>query len=444
MAKIQLADHFTYGKLLRFTVPSIVMMFFSNLLNVVDDGLFVSNFVGKDAFVALNIMSPVFTVYIAIAYMLGAGGNAYISKLLGENKEDKAKSVFSSLIYVSAMATIVVSVVFMFFVKPYCTLMGAEGAVLENCLKYASVALPSAVIMVLSVMMQSLLITAEKPTLAMVLTIISSACNIIFDILLMVIFPLGITGAICATISGPLVTVVVATAYFIFNKTNSLRLVRTKIKVAEIAKISTLGISQLITNLAISIVSMVFNYQLMKYNGNDGVAAYGIIVYLSFVFTGIFAGYSNASTTIISYNQGANNKAEMKNVYKKSLVVIGAISALLPIISYFIAAPFSKVIIGYDETILNMSIFAFRIYGLSFLFAGINVFAGAFFTALDDSVSASTISFIRTMIFQIGTVLIMPLFWDMNGIWFAPVVAEILAFAVAILYLKWKKKKYSY
>lgn len=442
--KIQLSDHFTYKKLLRFTIPSIIMMFFANLFNVIDDGFFVSNFVGKDAFVALNIMSPILTVFMALSYMLGAGGNAYISGLMGQHKEKQAASAFSSLVYFAVLATLVVSGVCMLLIRPYCTLMGAEGAVYENCVKYASIALPAAVFVVIQGLLQSLLITAERPTFAMVLTIISSASNIIFDVLLMVVFPLGITGAICATISGPAISGIIAAIYFAVTKENKLRFVKAKINLKEIGKISGLGISQLITNLALSIVSMVFNAQLMYYQGNDGVAAYGVIMYLSIVFIAVFTGYSTGATSIIAYHFGAKNEKEMQNVYRKSLVIIGVLSVLLTVLSFVSAKPFAKIIVGYDAAVLEMSVYAYRIYGFSFLFAGLGVFAGAFFTALDDSFTAGAISFIRTMIFQIGTVLIMPLIWDIDGIWYAPVVAEMLAFVMSLIYLKRKKKKYHY
>lgn len=442
--KIQLSDHFTYKKLLRFTIPSIVMMFFANLFNVIDDGFFVSNFVGKDAFVALNIMSPVFTVFMSVSYMLGAGGNAYISKLLGEGKDEKATSAFSSLVYFSIILTLVISAICVLLVKPYCRLMGADGAVYDNCIKYASVALPLAVFVVVQGILQSTLITAEKPVFAMVLTIISSASNIFFDVLLMVVFPFGIIGAVCATLSGPILSALIAGAYFVFAKGNKLHFVKTKIQLKEIGKISGLGVSQLITNLALSIVSMVFNAQVMRYQGNDGVAAYGVVMYLSVVFIAVFTGYSTGATSIISYHFGAENRDEVKNVYRKSLVIIGVLSVLLTLLSFVSAKPFAQVIVGYDAAVLEMSVYAYRIYGFSFLFAGLGVFAGAFFTALDDSFTAGSISFIRTMIFQIGTVMIMPLFWKIDGIWFAPVVAEVLSFAVAVIYLKRKKAKYQY
>lgn len=366
-SSIQLSDHFTYQKLLRFTIPSIVMMFFANLFNVIDDGFFVSNFVGKDAFVALNIMSPILTVFMALA-----------------------------------------------------------------------------IVVVIQGFLQSLLITAEKPTFAMVLTIISSASNIIFDVLLMVVFPLGITGAICATLSGPAISGAVAVVYFATTKKSKIHFVKTKIRFKEIGNISRLGVSQLITNLAISIVSMVFNAQLMKYQGNDGVAAYGVIMYVSIVFTAAFTGYSTGATSIVAYHFGAKNREEMQNVNRKSLVMIGVMSVLLTVLSYLSARPFASVIVGYDADLLEMSVYAYRIYGFSFLFAGIGVFAGAFFTALNDSFTAGAISFIRTMVFQVGTVLLMPLFMDMDGIWYAPVAAEVLSALVAVVYLKRKKEKYQY
>lgn len=441
---IQLSEHFTYGKLLRFTVPSILTMFLANLFNVIDDGFFVSNFVGKEAFVALNIMSPILTVFMALSFMLGAGGNAYISKLLGEGRTDRAASAFSSLVYFATISTIAISGICMLLLEPYCALMGAEGEVLDNCIRYAVIGLPAAVIIVVQGLLQSLLITAGKPNLALAMTIVSSACNIAFDVLLMVVLRLGITGAICATISGPAVSAVIAIIYFAKNRSGALRFVKAKIDLPEIGKISSLGISQLITNLAVSIVSMVYNSLLMSYQGNDAVAAYGVIMYVSIVFTAAFSGYSTGATSIIAYQVGAKNTGELRDVYRKSLVIIGVMSFLLAGLSYISAEPFARVIVGYDEDVLRMSVHAYRIYGFSFLFAGLGVFAGAFFTALDDSFTASAISFIRTMIFQVGTVLVMSMLWGLEGIWLAPVLAEILAFATAIVFLIIKRKKYGY
>lgn len=442
--KIQLSDHFTYHKLLRFTLPTIAMMFLANLFNVIDDGFFVSNFVGKDAFVALNIMAPILTVFMALSMMLGAGGNAYISRLLGEGKQEQAAAAFSSLVYFAFIATLALSGICWLLMKPYCALMGAEGAVYENCMQYAAIALPAAVFIVIQGLLQSLLITAEKPGFAMVLTIISSACNIVFDVLLMVIFPLGITGAICATISGPTISGIIAAVYFACTKKNRLHFVRTGLRLRELGTISGLGISQLITNLAVSIVSMVFNSQLMRYQGNDGVAAYGVVMYLSIVFIAVFTGYSTGATSILAYHFGAQNTEEMRSVYRKSLVIIGVLSVLLTAASYVSAKPFAQVIVGYDAAVLEMSIHAYRIYGFSFLFAGLGVFAGAFFTALNDSLTAGIISFLRTMVFQIGTVMLLPLVWEIEGIWYAPVAAEVLAFCAAVVFLKRRKQRYQY
>ncbi len=442
--KIQLSEHFTYSKLFRFVGPSVIMMVLTSIFTTIDDGLFVSNFVGKDAFVALNIMTPILTVISAIGFMLGAGGSALVSKLLGEKKEQHAVICFSITVYFTVISAVIMSVAAFLLLKPYCALMGAEGKVYENCVKYASVGLPCAVAFMLQSIFQTFLITAEKPTFAMVLTIISGACNIFFDVLLMVVLDLGIVGAACATVSGPVVTSIIPLFYFVFSKKSTLRLVKTRIKLSEIGRVCWLGVSQLISNLSMGLVSMVFNYQLMTFEGNNGVAAYGVIMYLSFIFVAVFLGYSTGVAPVIGYHYGANHTDELKSLYKKSMVVTAILSLVMTVAAYFTAAPFTSIFTKEHAELFNMAVEAYRIYGISFLFAGFGIFVGSFFTALNDGFTAGAISFARTIIFQIGTVLLMPLFWGIYGVWYAPVVAEILATAVALLFCFVKRKKYRY
>ncbi len=441
---IQLSDHFTYSRLFRFTVPSAIMMIFTSLFMVIDDGLFVSNFVGKDAFVALNIMSPVLGLSMAVAFMLGAGGNAYVSKLMGEQKYQAAAECFSAIVYFTIFVSIVMTVLGLLLLEPFCNLMGAKGNVYDECIRYAWVIFPCGIVFLLQGLFQTFLITAERPTFAMVLTIVSGVCNIVFDILLIVVLEWGIVGAALASASGPLIAAVVPMIYFVFAKDSTLHLVKAKINLAQMGKVSYLGISQLITNLSMGLVSMVFNYQLMNLVGDDGVAAYGVIMYLAFIFVAAFIGYSNSVAPIVGYHFGADDWAELKNIFGKSMKIIGVLSIILTALAYLTAKPFSMIFVSYDAALLDMTVGAYRIYGISFLFAGFGIFAGSFFTALNDGVTAGIISFVRTMVFQVGTVLVMPMIWGIYGIWYAPVVAEVLATIVAMAFCFAKAKKYQY
>ncbi len=442
--KIQLSDHFTYGKLLRFVGPSAVTMIFTSLFSVIDDGLFVSNFVGKDAFVAINIMIPITMVFSAIAFMLGAGGNALVSKLLGEQQKQKAAECFSAIVYFTIIVYIATTILGLVLLKPYCLLMGAKGAVYDLCIQYGLVAFPCSFAFLLQGIFQTFLVTDERPTFAMVLTIVSGVCNILFDILLIVVLKLGIVGAVLATVSGPFVTSVIPLFYFIFHKNGTLHLVKTRINLREIGKICALGVSQLISNLSMGLVSMVYNYQLMRLAGDNGVAAYGVIMYLSFIFLSAIIGYSSGIAPIIGFHYGANNTDELKSLYKKSMLIITGMSIFLTVLAYLTAVPFSKVFVSYDPILLDMTVEAYQIYGISFLFAGFGIFASSLFTSLSDGLTAGIISFARTMFFQIGAVLIMPLIWGVYGVWYAPVVAEILATAVAFFFCITKRKKYHY
>lgn len=444
LMKIQLSDHFTYGRLFRFVGPSTLMMVFTSLFNTIDDGFFVSNFVGKDAFVAINIMAPITMVMAAVAFMLGAGGNALVSRLLGEQKRAEANASFSSIVYFSMLASIGMALFGLLLLDPYCRLMQAEDAVYENCVQYALFAFSGAIVFVLQGVFQTFFITAERPTLAMGLTIASGVCNIVFDILLIVVLKLGISGAVLATLSGPLVTSVIPLVYFALGRNPTLRLVKARIRLAEIGRACYMGISQLISNLSMGLVSMVFNFQLMRVAGDDGVAAYGVIMYLSFVFVSVFIGYSTGVSPIVGYHFGAKNTAELRSLYQKSLRITGVLSIVLTALAFVTAVPCSMVFVSYDAALLALTVEGYRIYGLSFLFAGFGIFIGGFFTSLSDGFTAGAISFMRTIVLQIGTVLLMPLLWGLYGIWYAPVAAEALATAVAFAFAILKRPKYGY
>lgn len=444
MSKIGLSSHFNYQKLLRFTLPSILMMMFTSVFGVIDDGLFVSNFVGKNAFVAINIMAPILTAVGAIAFMLSSGSSAVVAKTLGEGDERRASEYFSMTVYAGVIIGVLLTVIGYPLLRPFCVLLGAEGEVLENCLTYGRILLPFITLFITQNLFSTFLVTAEKPQLAMTLTILSGVINIIFDILLMVKLKLGIVGAVCATISGTLLTSIVPLLYFLFSKESKIRLVRARIDLGILWKSCLNGLSELISNISMALVALVFNYKLMRITGNDGVAAYGVIMYLSFVFAAAFLGYGSGVAPVIGFHFGAQNKDELKNLFRKSLVVIGCFGVLLFGFSELTARLFASVFVSYDTALLDMTVHGFRIYAFSLLFMGFNLFASSFFTALNDARVSGWSSFIRTFVFQIGTVLILPLFGGLDGIWFSSVAAEVLALAVNVGFFVRNAGKYGY
>lgn len=441
---IQLSEHFNYRKLLKFTIPSIVMMMFTSIYSVIDDGFFVSNFVGKNAFVALNIMAPVLIIFMAIAFMIGAGGNAIISKTLGEKEDGKAKEYFTLIIGFTIFVSILLSIIGLVVLKPFCIMAGAENEVLDNCLLYGKIIIPFGVVFLLQTVFQNLLITAGKPKLAMMITIISGISNITFDVLLIVILKLGLLGTVCATISGALISSIIPLIYFIFSKKQKLKFVKTKIYWKILGNICYNGLSELVSNLSMGLVAILFNYQLMRIAGNNGVAAYGAIMYIATVFASAFMGYSMGVAPIVGYNYGAKAKGELKNIFKKSIVIMSGMGVLLMLIAETSASPFSKIFVSYDQELLDMTINGLKIYSIAFLFMGLNIFGSSFFTALNNGLISGILSFLRTFLLQIIMVIILPEILGLNGIWLSIIVAELLMIVITIIFFRRMNRKYNY
>lgn len=442
--KIEISEHFDYKKLLRFTLPSIGMMMFSAAFSVIDDGFFVSNFVGKDAFVALNLMSPIITVIGAIGYMLGTGGNAVISKVLGEQEPDKANEYFSLLTYFTVAVSFLLSVIGLAALKPFCIAIGAEGVVLENCLTYGWLILPFAVFFLLQGIFQSFLITAGNPKLAMIVTCVSGASNIVFDVLLIVVLKLGIVGTVLATLSGAVLSTVIPVLYFAMAKNRNLRFVKAKMSWQVLSRTCVNGASELVTNLSMGLTTVLYNYQLMRISGNNGVAAYGAIMYIAYIFQSAFMGYSMGVAPVIGYNHGAKNDDELKNVFAKSLVVLGVMSIVLFLAAELTAVPFSGVFVRSDKELWNMTVHGFRIFSVMFLFSGLNIFGSGFFTALDDGLISGVLALTRTLVLQIITVFVLPLLFKLDGVWLASPVADVIMLGVTIFMFAKMRKKYRY
>lgn len=440
---IQLSDHFNYRKLLRITLPCIIMMVFTSIYGVVD-GFFVSNFVGKTPFTAVNFIMPFLMILGSAGFMFGTGGGALIAKTIGEGRLGKAKHLFSLIVYTSMVCGVVLAVLGILFLRPLASALGAEGPLLEDSVKYGRIILFAIPAYILQFEFQCLFATAGKPTLGLYVTIAAGFTNMILDALFVAVFQWGLEGAAAATAISQCVGGIAPLIYFARPNDSTLQLGKTEFDGKSLVKTCINGSSELMSNIAMSVVSMLYNVQLLKYAGEDGIAAYGVLMYVSMIFQAIFIGYSVGIAPVTGYHYGAGNHKELKGVLRKSLVLIGAFAVAMFAAAYIFARPLSVLFVGYDEGLLNLTVRAFSIFSFSFLFSGFAIFGSSFFTALNNGLVSAAISFMRTLVFQIAAVLIFPLFWNVDGIWLSIVAAEMMAVVITVIFLRVNQKKYQY
>lgn len=440
---IQLSDHFDYKRLIKFTMPSIMMMVFISIYGVVD-GFFVSNFVGKIPFTAVNFIMPLLMMFGTVGFMFGAGGSALIAKTLGEGQKQKAQGLFSMLVLITGGLGLLFSILGIVFIEPIARLLGAEGQMLSDSVVYGRILLLSLPFLIYQFEFQFFFITAEKPKLGLISTVAAGITNMVLDALFTAVFPFGLIGAAAATSISQFVGGVIPLIYFSRENTSLLRFCKPRMKMRSFLKVCTNGSSELMSNISMSVVNMLYNIQLLEYAGENGVAAYGTIMYVNLFFLAIFIGYSTGVSPVISFHFGAKNTNELKNLFGKSLKIIGASSVFMLIFSILLSKPLSMIFVGYDKELLNLTVRAFYIYSFSFLFAGISILGSAFFTALNDGLTSALISFLRTLLFQIAAVLLFPIIWGIDGIWLSIVAAEVMSVIVTAVFLIVKRKKYNY
>ncbi len=419
------------------------MMVFTSLYTIVD-GVFISNLVGKVPFAGLNLIYPVIGAIGAVGFMLGAGGSALVAKILGEGDSARANKVFSMVVYFTAIVGIILSVVGALVVEPVAKLLGATEELLPHCVTYGRILLAAIVAFMLQNMFQAFFIVAEKPLLGFLISVIAGVTNMVLDAALVAGAKLGLAGAAYATITSQMVGAIIPLIYFSVKNKSPLRLVLTKFELKPIVRTCTNGSSEFLSNVSISIVNMLYNMQLLRYVGEDGLAAYGVVQYLAFVFLATFFGYSIGSAPIISYHFGAQNTSELKNLLKKSLIIMIGIGAVMTALCEGLARPLSMIFVSYDRALLDMTTLAMRIFGVSFILSGISIFSSSFFTALNNGLISAIISFMRTLVFQIFAIMVMPLLFGLNGIWTAVIVAEGLSVIVSIICIVLNRKKYKY
>lgn len=441
--RIQLSDHFTYKRLLRFVLPSIIMMIFTSVYGVVD-GLFVSNFAGKTAFAAVNLIMPVPILLGALGFMLGTGGSAIVAKTLGEGKRQLANQYFSMLVLVAFVGAAALAVTGTLLIRPLALMLGADGEMLGHCVTYGRIILISLPFFALQNIFQSFLVTAERPSLGLKITIAAGVTNMVLDLLFVGVLDLGVAGAAAATVISETVGGCVPLVYFLRPNSSLLRLERPRIAWRILGHACANGSSELMTNVSMSVVNMLYNIQLMRFAGENGVAAYGTIMYVNFFFVAAFIGYSIGMAPVVGFNHGARNHMELRNVFRKSLRLILIAGAAMTVLGLLLSGVLAKIFVGYDGELLELTRRGFRIYCSSFLIMGFNIFGSAFFTALGSGLISALISFLRTLVFQVMAVLLLPLLLGIDGIWLAILMAEILALAVTGSFLIGKRKKYNY
>lgn len=441
--QIRLSDHFTIGRLLRYTLPSIIMMVFTSIYGVVD-GFFVSNFAGKAEFTAVNFIMPVLMILGCIGFMFGTGGGALIAMTMGKGDWKRANEQFSMLIYISCALGVFLAVLGIFFLPSIARFLGADGILLDNCVLYGRIILIALPAFVLQYEFQCLFATAEKPRLGLYVTVAAGLTNMVLDALLVAVFSLGLPGAAAATALSQCVGGVLPLIYFARPNTSRLRLVRASLRLDDLGKVCMNGSSELMSNIAMSMVSMLYNFQLLHYIGQDGVAAYGVLMYVSMIFQAVFIGYAVGTAPIVSYHYGAGTPNELRSLLKKSMTVIGVCSAAMFAAAELLAGPLARLYVGYDAVLLVLTERAFFFYSFSFLLSGFCIFGSSFFTALNNGLISALISFLRTLLFQVMAVLLLPLLLGIDGIWISIPAAESLSLCVTIFFLVTKKKQYHY
>lgn len=443
--KIQLSDHFSYGRLLRFTAPSIAMMIFTSVYGVVD-GFFVSNYAGKTPFAAVNLIMPFLMVIATVGFMFGTGGSVLVAKSFGEGEPERANRNFSLFVYVSFALGVVLAVLGIVFIRPISIRLGAEGALLDNCVVYARIILAALPFYVLQLLFQSFFVTAEKPQLGLAVTVSAGLTNMVLDAVLVISLPqqYKLAGAALATALSQVVGGTVPLFYFARKNSSILRLGRTSFDGRAILKACTNGSSEFMSNVSMNIVGMLYNTQLLKFAGENGVAAYGVMMYVSMIFSAAFIGYSIGTAPVVSYHDGARNFLELKSLLRKSLVVIGLFGVCMVASAELLSSRLARMFVGYDAALMELTVSGFQIFALSFIFMGFAIYGSSFFTALNDGLTSAAISFLRTLVFQVAAVLLLPTIWDIDGIWMSIVVAEFMAVVLTAAFLATKRRKYHY
>lgn len=441
---IQLSDHFTLRRLFRFCLPSVVMMVFTSIYGVVD-GYFVSNYVGKTPFAGVNLIMPFLMILGGVGFMVGTGGSALVAKYLGEKNEGQARRVFSMMMILTLILGVSTSVLGIVFAKHVAVLLGADGEMIGYCVTYARTCLIFNTMFMFQNVFQSFLVTAERPKLGLAVIVAAGCTNMVLDALFIAVLQMGVIGAALATGLSQTIGGLLPLIFFLRkNNGSKLQMVRTRLELRPIAQACSNGASELMTTISSSIVSMLYNHQLLSLAGENGVSAYGVLMYVQFIFAAVYIGYSIGTSPIVGYNYGAQNYAELKNMRSKSIKTMLTAGVVMVVIAELLAPVLAGIFVGYDQELFDMTVHAFRLFSFTFLLSGFNIWCSSFFTALNNGAISAAVSFLRTLVFQLAAVLILPIFFKLDGVWISVAFAEVCAFIISIIFLLAKRKKYNY
>lgn len=444
--KVQISDHFNFRKLFRFVLPSVFMMVVSSVYGVID-GLFVSNFVGKTAFAAINLIMPFTMILGGMGFMIGTGGTALVTKILGENDREKANRYFTMLVIFAVLLGVVLTAVGNSLMRPVARLLGggkASEEMIDGCVLYGRIVVSFTTFFMLQNIFQSFLAAAEKPKLGLIVTLIAGCTNAALDALFIAVFKWGIVGAAVATGIGQLLGGVIPLIYFARKNSSLLKFTKTKLEIKPVLVACGNGSSELLTNVASSVVSMLYNLQLMKFYGENGVSAYGVVMYVQFIFLALLIGYAIGSAPIVGFNYGAENTAELKNIFKKSMIILALSGVILSGLAQALAVPLAKLFVGYDGELFTLTVHAFRLYSFAFIFSGVAIYSSGFFTALNNGLISAILSFLRSLVFQVAFVFLLPLLFGVDGVWWAMFATEVFACVIAVIFFIAFRKKYRY
>lgn len=441
--QIQLSDHFDYKKLIRFVMPSVIMMVFTSIYGVVD-GLFISNFTGSTAFASINLIMPFAMLLGGVGFMVGTGGTALVAKTLGEGKRELANRYFTMMVYFTLILGVSLGILGVIFIRPVSYLLGATEDMIEYCVIYGSIVIGFTPAFMLQNLFQNFLVVAEKPKLGLVATVAAGVTNMVLDALFVAVFRWGVVGAAVATGLSQVVGSIIPLIFFMRENDSLLRLIPTKIEGSPILKAVTNGSSELMSNISTSVVSVAYNLQLMKYFGEDGISAYGVIMYVQFIFIAIYIGYIIGAAPIVGYNFGADNKEELQNVFKKSVILMSSSGVALTLLALCLSSPLALIFVGYKPELCELTARAFSLFAPAFLLAGLNIFASGFFTALNNGLISAIISFLRTLVFQLLAVLLFPGIVGSDSIWWSVAFSEVGAFIISAVFIAANAKRYGY
>ena len=441
---IQLSDHFTLRRLFRFCLPSVVMMVFTSIYGVVD-GYFVSNYVGKTPFAGVNLIMPFLMILGGVGFMVGTGGSALVAKYLGEKNDGQARRVFSMMMILTLILGVSTSVLGIVFAKHVAVLLGADGEMIGYCVTYARTCLIFNTMFMFQNVFQSFLVTAERPKLGLAVIVAAGCTNMVLDALFIAVLQMGVIGAALATGLSQTIGGLLPLIFFLRkNNGSKLHMVRTRLELRPIAQACSNGASELMTTISSSIVSMLYNHQLLSLAGENGVSAYGVLMYVQFIFAAVYIGYSIGTSPIVGYNYGAQNYAELKNMRSKSIKTMLTAGVVMVVIAELLAPVLAGIFVGYDQELFDMTVHAFRLFSFTFLLSGFNIWCSSFFTALNNGAISAAVSFLRTLVFQLAAVLILPIFFKLDGVWISVAFAEVCAFIISVIFLLAKRKKYNY